>query len=253
MWRRLLVVFVVGGAGGGCTDKAAADYAKCVQADSAGLSGAWAACQAAVHADPNSTSGLAAAAKLVELRHKQDADLAAQVAAAQRAESEQAQLVEASFQKERAELVAATPARREQVVKWCAASLPNTCTEHRLEVLISSGVNAREQEHLQQVGQAEATRQAVAAARLKVVSKPWPKSGPMADWADQCRIGGKPPILRNIEGDQDPKVIDQVASAQAELVARADGCVHLFDAVDPNTKERAAVEYVRKSMFCCPK
>ena len=100
---------------------------------------------------------------------------------------------------------------------------------------------------------ASASRQALAAARLKVVSKPWPKSGPLAETGDQCRTKGKPPILKNYEGDQDTKVTDQVAFAQAELVALADGCVHLFDTVDPNTKEHAAVEYMRKSMFCCPK
>jgi hypothetical protein len=59
--------------------------------------------------------------------------------------------VEASLQKERGDLVAATPARREQVVKWCATSLPNTCTPHRLDVLITSGANPKEQEHLRQV------------------------------------------------------------------------------------------------------
>lgn len=100
---------------------------------------------------------------------------------------------------------------------------------------------------------AEASRQALAAARLKVVSKPWPKTGPMGDITDQCRTKGKPPILRNYEGDQDASVSDQVAFAQAELVALADGCVHLFDAADPNTKEHAVLEYLRKSMFCCPK
>jgi hypothetical protein len=194
MWRRLLVVLVMGGVGGGCTDKAAADYAQCVQSDSAGdLSGAWTACQSAVQADPNSTSGKAAAAKLVDLRprlDKQNADLAAQAQAAQQAQIQR---------------------------------------------------------------QAEANRQALAAARLKVVSKPWPKSGPMADMGDQCRTKGKPPILKNYEGDQDLKVSDQIAFAQAELVALADGCVHLFDTADPSTKEHAAVEYMRKSMFCCPK
>jgi hypothetical protein len=93
--------------------------------------------------------------------------------------------------------------------------------------------------------------EALAATRQKVVSKPWPKSGPLADMGAQCRITGKPPILKNYEGDQDPKVSDQIAFAQADLVALADGCMHLFD--DSNAKEHAMAEYLRKSMFCCPK
>jgi hypothetical protein len=57
-----------------CKDKAEPDYAKCVQADTAGdIDGAWTACNAAVAADPNSTSAKAAVAKLAELKPKYDA------------------------------------------------------------------------------------------------------------------------------------------------------------------------------------
>jgi hypothetical protein len=57
-----------------CSDKAQPDYAKCVQADTTGdLAGAVKACSDAIGADPNSTSGKAAAAKLAEIKPKYDA------------------------------------------------------------------------------------------------------------------------------------------------------------------------------------
>jgi hypothetical protein len=72
-----------------CTDKAQPDYAKCVQADSAGdLQGAWSACNAAVAADPNSTSGKAAATKLAEMRPKHNASQAPQGASTDKAANE---------------------------------------------------------------------------------------------------------------------------------------------------------------------
>jgi hypothetical protein len=50
-----------------CVDKAQPDYAKCVQADTAGdFQRAWDACKRAIATDPESTSGRAAAAKLAE-------------------------------------------------------------------------------------------------------------------------------------------------------------------------------------------
>jgi hypothetical protein len=55
--------------------------------------------------------------------------------------------------------------------------------------------------------------------------------------------------LKNYEGDE--KADDKTAYAQAELVALADGCAHLFESGAPG--EHPAVEYMRKSMFCCPK
>lgn len=66
-----------------CKDKAEPDYAKCIQADTAGdLQGAWDSCNAAVAADPNSTSGKAAGAKLAEMKPKYDARQAKQGAKA---------------------------------------------------------------------------------------------------------------------------------------------------------------------------
>jgi len=57
-----------------CTDKAEPDYAKCVQADTAGdVQAAWMACNDAISADPNSTSGKAATAKLTAMKPKYDA------------------------------------------------------------------------------------------------------------------------------------------------------------------------------------
>ena len=57
----------------GCKDKAADDYAKCVQDDAQGdVHGAWLTCGYAVHDDPTSKSGVAAASKLVELKPKYD-------------------------------------------------------------------------------------------------------------------------------------------------------------------------------------
>lgn len=60
-----------------CADKAQPDYAKCVQAQAVGKIGdALDACKAAISADPNSTSGKAAAAKLAEMRHKFEVEAA---------------------------------------------------------------------------------------------------------------------------------------------------------------------------------
>jgi membrane protein involved in colicin uptake len=65
------IVFIVLTA---CSDKAQPDYAKCVQADTTGdLAGAVKACSDAIGADPNSTSGKAAATKLAEIKPKYDA------------------------------------------------------------------------------------------------------------------------------------------------------------------------------------
>jgi TPR repeat protein len=56
---------------GGCKDKAEPEYAKCVQADTAGdTQAAREACQSAMKADPTSASGKAAAAKLADLEAK---------------------------------------------------------------------------------------------------------------------------------------------------------------------------------------
>lgn len=57
----------------GCTDKAKAQYDQCVLLEqSYDVKGAAAACSAAVAADPNSTSGQAAAKKLEDLRGVED-------------------------------------------------------------------------------------------------------------------------------------------------------------------------------------
>jgi hypothetical protein len=73
-----------------CQDKAQPDYAACIQSDAAGDVGkAWDSCTAAVGADPNSTSGKAAAAKLIAMRPAHDkwkADQAAKAAAAAEAQ-----------------------------------------------------------------------------------------------------------------------------------------------------------------------
>lgn len=58
----------------GCKDKAKDPFAQCVRLDAEGnVKGAWESCGAAVSADPNSTSGRAATAKLTEMKPKYDA------------------------------------------------------------------------------------------------------------------------------------------------------------------------------------
>ena len=82
-WRRSLAALSVVMTSTGCTDKAALDYAQCVQFDIAGDAGAaMAACSAAMAADPNSTSGKAASARVAEIKAKE--------AAFQKAEAEAA-------------------------------------------------------------------------------------------------------------------------------------------------------------------
>ncbi len=73
-------------AGVGCaTDKAKANYEKCLAADKAGdLEAAWKACLAASWDDPKSPSGKAAAAKLEEMRPRRRQIEADQEAAASR-------------------------------------------------------------------------------------------------------------------------------------------------------------------------
>ncbi len=57
----------------GCLDKAKSDYDKCIERDrNYDVAGAVAACQAAVAADPKSTSGQAAAKKLFDLQTVSD-------------------------------------------------------------------------------------------------------------------------------------------------------------------------------------
>lgn len=69
IWIVLLSTLFVG-----CKDKAKDPYAQCVRLDAEGnVKGAWESCGAAVSADPNSTSGKAATAKLAELKPKYDA------------------------------------------------------------------------------------------------------------------------------------------------------------------------------------
>ena len=58
----------------GCVDKADPDYAKCVQADAAKqVDKAWAACNAAVNADPSSKSGVGATTRLAAMKPAYDA------------------------------------------------------------------------------------------------------------------------------------------------------------------------------------
>ena len=74
MKKWVLVIGVVAFGLPGCKDKAKEPYAKCVQLDVAGdVKGAWDACNAAVAADPNSTSGKAATAKLAGMKAKYQA------------------------------------------------------------------------------------------------------------------------------------------------------------------------------------
>lgn len=69
IWIGLLSTLLIG-----CKDKAKEPYAKCLQLDAASdVRGAWEACNAAVAADPTSTSGKAATAKLAEMKPKYDA------------------------------------------------------------------------------------------------------------------------------------------------------------------------------------
>jgi hypothetical protein len=69
IWIVLLSTLFVG-----CKDKAKDPYAQCVRLDAEGnVKGAWESCGAAVTADPNSTSGKAATAKLTEMKPKYDA------------------------------------------------------------------------------------------------------------------------------------------------------------------------------------
>ena len=67
-----------------CTDKAKPDYDNCVQQDVRGdIQVAWAACNAAVAADPGSASGKAAAARLIVMKPVFDQLKADQATAAQ--------------------------------------------------------------------------------------------------------------------------------------------------------------------------
>jgi multidrug efflux pump subunit AcrA (membrane-fusion protein) len=79
-----------------CKDKAEPAYAACIQADTAGdVKTAWDSCNVAIAADPNSTSGKAAAAKLAAMKPaydkwKADADAKAASAAAAQAKQDEA-------------------------------------------------------------------------------------------------------------------------------------------------------------------
>jgi hypothetical protein len=91
-------VFLVGALGcAGCTDKAKDNYGTCIQLDAAGdIGGAWKACSDAVGDDPNSTSGIAAAAKLATMKPawtkwKADQDAKAAAAAEQQRQAAAAQ------------------------------------------------------------------------------------------------------------------------------------------------------------------
>ena len=76
----------------GCEDKAKPSYAKCVTADSQGnFQHAWDACNEAIAADPTSTSGKAAAAKLAESKYvawKKSEDDRSTAASAAKAQSD---------------------------------------------------------------------------------------------------------------------------------------------------------------------
>ncbi|MBI4801111.1 MAG: hypothetical protein HY796_01170 [Elusimicrobia bacterium] len=70
---RLGLVAVIGMCFSGCQDKATPGYAQCVQLDIKGdIGGAWAACNAAISADPSSENGKAAAAKLIGMKPTYD-------------------------------------------------------------------------------------------------------------------------------------------------------------------------------------
>lgn len=109
----VLVAFAVG-----CKDKAQPDYAACLQADTAGdVKKAWDSCNAAVAADPNSTSGKAAAAKLTEMKPKYDGWKKDQDAMAA-AQAEQQRQADAARAKAEAETrKAAAAAARQKVEK----------------------------------------------------------------------------------------------------------------------------------------
>ena len=112
----------------GCTDKAQPDYAKCVQADTSGdVKTAWDSCNAAVGADPNSTSGKAAATKLAEMKPRYDswkADQDAKVAAAAAA---QAKAAAAAAEQQRQDQAAAMAAVRRKVHRTRSETFDGSC------------------------------------------------------------------------------------------------------------------------------
>jgi hypothetical protein len=113
-----------------CQDKAQPDYAACVQADTAGEVGkAWDSCTAAVGADPNSTSGKAAAAKLMAMKPAYDQWKADQGAKAAAAAAAQEQADEARAKAEAEEQARAVTAARAKVhPKYDGFDPDTTCT-----------------------------------------------------------------------------------------------------------------------------
>lgn len=113
-----------------CTDKAEPNYAKCIQAEAAGEIGtAWNFCTGAVGADPNSTSGKAAASKLTSMKPKYDAWLADQKAKAAAAAEAQGRADAARAAAEaQARAQAAAAARTKVRPKYDGYDPDTTCT-----------------------------------------------------------------------------------------------------------------------------
>lgn len=95
-WLRVLSLFALFVVLPGCEDRAQPEYAKCVAAEAkSDVLAAATACEAAVAADPNSTSGKAAASKLKEMqpaiaKAKAENDAADAKAAAERKKADEA-------------------------------------------------------------------------------------------------------------------------------------------------------------------
>jgi hypothetical protein len=101
----------------------------------------------------------------------------------------------------------------------------------QLEKIKAERVEAEKKATAEREAEAKkAQAEALAAARRKVEVKYW-----SFERDGQCTGGGKPPMRKTYEGG---------TFAEDELVAFADGCVHLID----NTREG-----VLFTQFCCPR
>ena len=129
MFRRLFTLMFASSLTIACTDRAQPDYAKCLQADTASdVKSAWDSCNAAIGDDPNSTSGKAAAAKLVEMKPKYDKLKADEDAKAAAAAAAQAQAQAAAAEQQRQAQAAAMAAARRKVHRERSETFDDSCS-----------------------------------------------------------------------------------------------------------------------------